>query len=471
MASLKVNLLSKEEIEKTHQVALRILEEIGVKVEHEAMCQKLKKAGAKVDEVSGKVKVPPQMVSEALQTAPKEIELHSPNGEVLHVGGENQYFGSVCIDPVIVDYDQGPREPILEDLVRHVRLIDALPEISFLHLTHQKLRDVPPHLTALKSIANLMTSTTKHLTVCASGPDVRLCVEMAEVLSQGSSLSKNHLLTFGIPITSPLRFLHEDAEILQFVLSKGLPIVCETMPAAGATAPFPLAGVNAMTVAESLFLITTAQCLQPGAAVIMEFGGAIMNMQIGKWVQYSLERALFSWSAGEIGRYFGIPTWNVGGGTQATQFDIQNGIESMLMIFSGLTSGANMLCGIGSNAGGKGTSAEQILIGHDLVQASRRLKQGIKVDKEHLAFDSVKRIGPGGNFLEDELTLHLLKSGEHFYEGSFNLSESHRPEDSMYARSHQRVQEILSSHCPRVPEKVIEEIHRLARRKEKEFSI
>ena len=94
-----------------------------------------------------------------------------------------------------------------------------------------------------------------------------------------------------------------------------------------------------------------------------------------------------------------------------------------------------------------------------------------KVDKEHLAFDSVKRRGPGGNFLEDELTLDLLKSGEHFYGGSFNLSESHRPEDSMYARSHQRVQEILSSHCPRVPEKVIEEINRLVRRKEKEFSI
>ena len=95
MASLKVNLLSKEEIEKTHQVALRILEEVGVKIEYEAICQKLKKAGAKVDEVSGIVKLPPQMVSEALQIAPQEIELHSPTGEVLHVGKVESSMGKV----------------------------------------------------------------------------------------------------------------------------------------------------------------------------------------------------------------------------------------------------------------------------------------------------------------------------------------------------------------------------------------
>ena len=470
MASLKINLLSQEEIERTHQVALRILEEVGLKVEHEAICQKLKKAGAKVDEVSGIVRLPPQMISEALQAAPQEIELHSPSGEVLHVGGKSQYFGSVCIDPVIVDYDQGPREPTLEDLVRHVRLIDALPGISFILVTRQELSDVPSQLIIPKTIAALMSNTTKHLTLCISDADVRLFTEMAKILYPNNNLSKYPFFTIGIPITSPLRFLHGDGEILLSALGEGLPIMGEIHPSAGATGLFSLSGVNALILAENLFLLSMAQILRPGTPVIMQFSQVIMNMQIGRLIQYSLETALFNWSAGEIGRYFGIPTWNVGGGTQATRFDIQNGIESMLMVFSGLTSGANMLCGIGSNAGGKGTSAEQILIGHDLVQASRRLKQGIKVDKEHLAFDSVKRIGPGGNFLEDELTLHLLKSGEHFYEGSFNLSESHRPEDSMYARSHQRVQEILSSHSPRVSEKVIEKINQLARGKEKEFS-
>lgn len=471
MASLTVNLLTKEEVEKTHRTALRILEEVGVKVEHEAICQKLRKAGAKVDEVSGIVKLPPPMVSEALQIAPREIELHSVGGKILHVGGENQYFGSVCIDPIIVDYDQGPRKPMLDDIVRNVRLADALPEICHILITHQELCDVPRHLIPLRTIAAVMRNTTKHIILCLSSADIRLWVDIAENLSLSSNLNRRSLFTVGIPITSPLKFLHGDGEILQFALSEGLPIVGEVHPSAGATAPFSLAGVNVLNVAENLFLLTMAQTLRPATPVIIQFSQVIMNMQIGRLIQYSPHTALFSWSAGEISRFYGIPTWTVGGGTQVTQFDVQNGIESMLMVFSGLTSGVHMLSAIGSNADGRGTSAEQILIDHDLVELCQRLKRGIEVNEERLAFDSIKRVGPGGNFLVDELTLNLLKSGEHYYGRGFNLSDSHSREDNMYAKAHQRVQEILSSHCPQVPESVIKEIDQFVRTEERKLSI
>jgi trimethylamine--corrinoid protein Co-methyltransferase len=232
-----------------------------------------------------------------------------------------------------------------------------------------------------------------------------------------------------------------------------------------------LSGLNALSTAEALFILTTAQMLRPGTPVILENGGSIMNMKVGNWVQYSLERALFNWSVGEMGRYYGLPTWGVGGGTQVTGFDIQNGIESMLMVFAGMMSPVNMVCGIGSCSGGLGVSPEQILVDHDILEVCIRLKEGIKVDDEHLGFDSIRRVGPGGNFLDDELTLRLLKSGEHFYGGGFNLSGGHRPEDSMHARSHQRVQEILSSHRPRVPDNVVEEIGRFVREKENELSV
>lgn len=469
MGHLNIGLHSEDELERTHQTALRVLAEVGVKVEHEGLCHTLKRAGAKVDDASGIVKLPNQMVNQAIKTAPSRFELHMMDGKALQIGDESKHFGSVFTDPVVVDYDQGPREPVVEDLVRNARLADSLSGISFLMVTVQKLQDVPQHLSALETFAALMTSTTKHLVVCLSKKELVLLLEMAEIASHGGGVTRDPFISVGIPVTSPLRLVHEDGEILELALSKGLPIVAENMPASGSTAPFTLAGLDALSTAEALFILTAAQILRPGVPVILENGGSIMNMKAGKWVQYSLERALFNWFVGEMGRYYDLPTWGVGGGSQVADFDIQNGIESMLMVFAGMVSSVNMVCGIGSCCGGLGVSPEQILLDHDILEVCSRLKEGIEVDDEHLGLDSIRRVGPGGNFLDDELTLRLLKSGEHFYGGGFNLSDGHGPEDSMYARSHRRVEELLSTHSPQVPQKVVEEIGRFVREKENEL--
>ena len=57
-----------------------------------------------------------------------------------------------------------------------------------------------------------------------------------------------------------------------------------------------------------------------------------------------------------------------------------------------------------------GTSAGQILFGCDLISLAGYLKKGIFVNNNRLAFEDIKRVGPGGNFLEDEHTIELLRS-------------------------------------------------------------
>lgn len=469
MSELKISMHSKADLDQIHQTALKILEEVGVKVEYKPIYLKLKKAGAVVDELSGIVKLPSNMVYGAIKTAPSEFELHGTNGEVLQVGNENKYFGPVFTDPIVVEYGKGPREEVLDDIVRNIRIADSLPGISFFMVTVASLKDVPKVLTALRTFSTLMSNTTKHFAVCLSKKDILLFLEMAEILAQGKSLSQHRIFSIGVPITSPLTLLKEDGEILDLVTKNGIPMIAESMPSAGATAPFCLSGSIALCLAETLFLLTTAQILRPGIPVILENGGGIMNMKIGEWVQYSLERALFNYSIGEIGRYYNLPTWGVGGGTQVTRFDIQNGMESMLMVFAGMMSTANMVCGIGSCAGGLGVSAEQIVIDHDFFDVCRRLKQGVKVDEDHLCFDSIKRAGPGGNFLVDPVTIKMLHSEEHFNKGYFDYKNSQNPEDTMYAKAHERVGEILGNYCSRVPKEIVEDINRFAKKKEKEL--
>jgi len=62
------------------------------------------------------------MVRELLALAPPAVTETGLNGRVLEVGGENRHYTSLILDPFIVDYQQGLRRPVLEDVRRHTIL-------------------------------------------------------------------------------------------------------------------------------------------------------------------------------------------------------------------------------------------------------------------------------------------------------------------------------------------------------------
>ena len=70
--------------------------------------------------------------------------------------------------------------------------------------------------------------------------------------------------------------------------------------------------------------------------------------------------------------------------------------------------------------------------------------------------------------METPLTLAMLRSGEFFTGGCFNRLGERSPnryEDSLLARAHARVEQLLSTHAPAVPERIVDEVHRWARRR------
>lgn len=78
------------------------------------------RAGARVENDTEIVRLPPELVTEAITTAPKVVHLHRADGEVLVVGGQSRHYGSIVTDPYILDYNEGPRRPRLSDIVRLV---------------------------------------------------------------------------------------------------------------------------------------------------------------------------------------------------------------------------------------------------------------------------------------------------------------------------------------------------------------
>jgi trimethylamine--corrinoid protein Co-methyltransferase len=80
----------------------------------------------------------------------------------------------------------------------------------------------------------------------------------------------------------------------------------------------------------------------------------------------------------------------------------------------------------------------------------RRMMEGIRVDRQYLAVDAVKRVGPGGHFLLDDHTL------DHFRENwkpdltdrkTYDTWKS-QGATSMGQRAKQKIKTLLENHQP-----------------------
>jgi len=470
MSKLSLKIFTDSEIENIHQTSIRVLHEVGVKVEHKGLQKKLSLFGARVDQRSDCVYFPPEIINNALQLAPKIVELHCSDGNILKVGGDSRHYGSIVTDPFILDYHDGPRRPRLSDISRHTRLGDALPLISFMYRMEMSCSDVPEPLANLKTLEAFVTNTTKHMLFFPIDTEsTKLIIEMGELLAGGQSLRDHPIMTIGVPVTSPLYFAHDCAEMLELAVSKGCPITCIVCPQAGSTSPYSLAGTLMQTHAENLFLIAAVQAIHAGSPVFYRADPSNMHRVTGNDYYCPPERPLYRLGGNELGSYTGIPK-DGGFGTSAVhRMDIQNGMENALVALGSLMGKQNLLHALGSNSNANGMCAEQIIIHAELAGMLERLERGIQVDKEHLAFESIKNAGPRGNFLTDDLTIQLLRTDEHHYGELLDSLESWNDDDSLLNRAHEKAEEIIISHQPSVKEEMIEKIHRFVIQREKDM--
>ena len=80
----------------------------------------------------------------------------------------------------------------------------------------------------------------------------------------------------------------------------------------------------------------------------------------------------------------------------------------MTAILPSLT-GSNVIYGMGMLEMGMTMSYEQLLIDQEIVKMIRRVLQGIAVNKETIALDVIKKVGPAGNYLSERHTLKFMR--------------------------------------------------------------
>jgi trimethylamine--corrinoid protein Co-methyltransferase len=251
-----------------------------------------------------------------------------------------------------------------------------------------------------------------------------------------------------------------NCELLKRSVSRGFVILPTICPMAGSTAPYSLAGTLLQSHIEVLMVATMTQLLRAGHPVVYATGLSVTDLQTGADLYYTLDKVLWKLAAVELGRAERMPTWAECGGTLTHRYDPQCGAEGMLFMLAAHASGADMISGFGSCHNAVGMSGEIMVIQESWLRAARHLTRGIRTDDLRMAAENLRRVGPGGQFLDDDLTVELMRSDEFFRDGVFDLSGGHGAGRPMLERAHERVEQLVAGYSSRVPGDVQEGLRR-----------
>ena len=99
MKTALFEVLSPQEIQQIHAASMQVLSTVGVKVDYPVAHQIFASFGARVDRATQSVRIPEELVMQAIAKAPRSFNLHGADGKFnLQVGGEAQaFFGCLCV--------------------------------------------------------------------------------------------------------------------------------------------------------------------------------------------------------------------------------------------------------------------------------------------------------------------------------------------------------------------------------------
>ncbi len=451
-------LFSEEEKKSIHEAVVELLENTGMRVKSKEAFEIFKENGAEADEETSIVKIPRSMLEDAVEKAPSKVLLcgrEERNDLVLEKTRTHLGTGGTVM--YTLDMETGKRRMTNTHDVRDYALMtDALDNISFFVINSYP-DNVPKEDVDVNRFYFGMSHTTKHVMggmYTMSG--LREVFKMAEeVAGSKEKLQERPFVSFITLMVSPLVMDTTYTDFLIEVARQGLPIAVPSEPLAGATSPVTLAGTIALNLAESLAGLTLAQLVNPGVPTIIGSTSSIMDMQQGVYVAGNVESAMINAGCAQMAQYYDLPIYATGGMSDSKLNDSQAGYESALTGMTVALSGANYIHdAFGLLEHCTTLSYPKMVTDNEIIGNVYRVMKGVEVNKETLAVDVIKEVGPSGHFLANPHTVRNFKN--EFYLPTLSDRqvrqswETSGSKDSA-TRAFEKAKDILENHRPNVP--------------------
>jgi len=395
-------------LERVHDAAMRILEEIGINFLNEEAKAILKTAGCDVDPDSDRVRMDRAFVMEQVGKAPAEFTITPRNPErTIFIGGDTVAFGSVASPPNVTDLDRGRRVGNRPDFQILLKLSQAFNCIHFNAGYPVEPVDIHASIRHLDGYYDVLTLTDKVMHAYSLGPerinDAMEMVRIAAGLDNDEFESGPRMFT-NINSSSPLKHDWPMLDGAMRMARRGQPTIVAPFTLAGAMAPVTLAGALAQQTAECLAAIALLQVIKPGVPVVFGAFTSNVDMKSGAPAFGTPEYMRAMQISGQLARKYRLP-WRGSNANAANSPDGQAVWESVFSLW-GVTSGhVHMIMhAAGWLEGGLAASFEKFVMDCELLQQLTYYHQPVGTSEADLAIDAIREVGPNGNFFDCDHT-------------------------------------------------------------------
>ncbi len=445
-----IRTLSEEQVRDIHYATLEIMSQDGVDMQDPQGRELLLEAGAW--ESNGRIKIPENVLVDALASAPSRIPMHNRLGELVMPLELGKVFFGTGSDTIFThDINTGERRrTTAQDVEDIARVADALENITFV-MSMGVPEDVPVKDTFIHEFIRLIRGSVKpNVYTSQDRRDMEDIYKIAAAVAGGEQelQEKPFLLHYAEPI-SPLLINEESLQKIAFCAEKGIPSAYIPSPNPGGGGPITIAGAITVGNVECLVGLIISQLIRPGAPFLYGMNTAAFDMKTTIVSYGSPEWSLGMSAWTEMARYYNLPVWGYAGASDSKVVDTQAGIEATFSIMSAFLSRCTLNHDVAYIEYGTTSSMEMLVIADEIISMTRRFMEGVPVNRETLALDAIARVHPGSGFVADEHTL------QHFRECQwapriidrkrYDLWEKAGKTD-MYERANSRAKQLLAQH-------------------------
>lgn len=407
----KLQYLSTKDIETIHECSLKILNEIGMKFPSKEALEVFSKAGAKIID-NDTVLINENLINDSLKKTRKrkDVTLYAMNsGNDVNFSSHDPGIACMTMATNVIDPWSGEKRPATNtDLERLVRIADQLEyiKVSGGLITPQ---DVNHTICDWHTWATCLKNSTKHITGGVLGyRGVQDAIEMGGIAAGSRDVFLKRPFISGWVLTlPPLGMDIASLEAMMEMNRNNIPIMLSSGPILGSTSPVTIPGMIAQAHAEILSCITLSQLINPGTPVVYTSFARGMNMKTTNISMAGPEFAVLKVTMAQMGLWLDLPVRMPSMLRDSKVLDAQAGFETG-MVGTLSSFNADIMDAMQLDTDLVVDYPDLVFCNECMAFIKRSLRE-LKVDQESMAFDVIKEVGPGGNYLSSQHTFQHFK--------------------------------------------------------------
>jgi len=397
------SVLTSSQVERIHSDSLDLLERVGIDYKTPQALKILEQAGCRVDYDRTWASLPRDLVTWALDQAPRVVHLEArdPTRQVI-LDGSRSFNTTDSQGTQAIDLKTGElHDSTAEDLRLGVMFADALNKVDIVN-TIVAASDVPAHLRTLQQFVIAFSNTSKPVrSSVLNARQVPYLVELVKAVT-GSETFRPIFSVVDCTI-SPLMHDRTMTEACIELARLNVPILLYPMPLAGGTSPVTLAGTVLIHNIELLSALVLFQLVNPGTPVIYGAGASQLDMQTGRYGG-SANGHVMRLALREMSRFYKLPVNMWGISTFSHELDVQYGVEASMQTLLAYLARADEIYSVGLLGASQILSLEKMVLDNHLLREIETTVQPFQLDEEHLQIDLIEKVGIGGSFLSERMT-------------------------------------------------------------------